>query len=348
MSLDITEGSMSVPSGKPQTDAAQERSQVLVLLLAWFLGFTRFHMCLYIVCVYINRHTRKSIYIYVHTCMYVCVYIYTYTYTRMHMHSHMYMHTSTCNLETKQNLDSLCLEKSPQWVAQACPLRRQGLCRIGEVTNGFGVWDPPPCSAEAKFTTKQTAEDDSAIIYKGKKEPTQTLIHSCPRGGGPEFFLWSGGEELVGPVGSPHTRPWSGCHLGHLEYKYMWPEGAKALCPLLFSSHCSLPWGLGVTCSACGLSHRVSVSLGDGSDGNGLPRRPRLHGRAAEGVRQSQGEDTGDGEEAELRPQAGGCGEEPRILREVGDPERRDHQRHSQGWLRSWASRHIHHRPGRM
>lgn len=59
-------------------------------------------------------------------------------------------------------------------------LRRQGLCRIGEVTNGFGVWDPPPCSAEAKFTTKQTAEDDSAIIYKGRKEPTQTLIHRRP------------------------------------------------------------------------------------------------------------------------------------------------------------------------
>lgn len=67
-------------------------------------------------------------------------------------------------------------------------LRRQVLCRIGEVTNSFGVWDPPPCSAEAKFTTKQTAEDDSAIIYKGKKEPTQALIHSCPRGGGLEFL----------------------------------------------------------------------------------------------------------------------------------------------------------------
>lgn len=48
-------------------------------------------------------------------------------------------------------------------------LRRQVLCRIGEVTNSFGVWDPPPCSARAKFTTKQTAEDDSAIIYKGER-----------------------------------------------------------------------------------------------------------------------------------------------------------------------------------
>lgn len=98
VSLDITEGSLSVPSGKPQTDAAQERSQVLVLLLAWFLGFTRFHMCLYIMCTYTNRHT--------HTHTRTC--------------THMYMHTSTCNLGTKLNLDSLRLEKSPQWVAQAC------------------------------------------------------------------------------------------------------------------------------------------------------------------------------------------------------------------------------------
>ena len=90
MSLDITEGSMSVPSGKPQTDAAQERSQVLVLLLAWFLGFTRFHMCLYIVCVYINRHTRKSIYIYMRTCKYVCVYIY------IHIHTHACTCTHIC------------------------------------------------------------------------------------------------------------------------------------------------------------------------------------------------------------------------------------------------------------
>ena len=90
MSLDITEGSMSVPSGKPQTDAAQERSQVLVLLLAWFLGFTRFHMCLYIMCVYINRHKHKSIYICAHACM--CVYIYIHIYIHTHTHALTYVH----------------------------------------------------------------------------------------------------------------------------------------------------------------------------------------------------------------------------------------------------------------
>lgn len=72
VSLDITEGSMSVPSGKAQTDAAQGRSQVLVLLLAWFLGFTGFHMCLYIMCVYLNRHTH--LYVYTRACMSICIY----------------------------------------------------------------------------------------------------------------------------------------------------------------------------------------------------------------------------------------------------------------------------------
>lgn len=52
-----------------------------------------------------------------------------------------------------------------------------------------------------------------------------------------------------------------GCHLEPLEDKYMWPEGAKPL-PLIFSSHCSLPWDLGVTCFACCLS-QGGVSLGD-------------------------------------------------------------------------------------
>ena len=85
VSLDITEGSMSVPSGKPQTDAAQERSQVLVLLLAWFLGFTRFHMCLYIMCVYINRHTQ----IYIYTCM--RVYTHTHAHALTYVHAYLYL-----------------------------------------------------------------------------------------------------------------------------------------------------------------------------------------------------------------------------------------------------------------
>lgn len=89
MSLDITEGSMSVPSGKPQTDAAQERSQVLGLLLAWFLGFTRFRMCLYIMCIYINRHTRKSIYI--RTCLYVYIYIHTHAHALTYVHAYLYL-----------------------------------------------------------------------------------------------------------------------------------------------------------------------------------------------------------------------------------------------------------------
>lgn len=43
------------------------------------------------------------------------------------------------------------------------------------MTDGFGVWDPPPCSGDAKFTIRQT-EKDSAIIYKGKKEATQMFV----------------------------------------------------------------------------------------------------------------------------------------------------------------------------
>ena len=69
---------------------------------------------------------------------------------------------------------------------------KQGLCGISDETNGFGVWDPPPSSGEAKFTTKQTTGKDSAIIYKGKKEPTQMLVHVSPGGGGLEFPLWGG------------------------------------------------------------------------------------------------------------------------------------------------------------
>ena len=85
MSLDITEGSMSVPSGEPQTDASCERSQVLVLQFAcWFFNLQDF-ICVYVCNVYINIHT--NLYIYAHTHMDA------YVHTRVH--THIYIHIST-------------------------------------------------------------------------------------------------------------------------------------------------------------------------------------------------------------------------------------------------------------
>lgn len=87
MSLDITEGSMSVPSGEPQTDASRERSQVLVLPFAcWFFNLQDF-IYVYACNVYINIHTNLSLYIYKHT------HLDAYVHTRVH--THIYIHVST-------------------------------------------------------------------------------------------------------------------------------------------------------------------------------------------------------------------------------------------------------------
>lgn len=87
-----------------------------MLLLAWVLGFTGFHMCLlYIMCVCLNRH----IYMYTHGHARLYVYIHTHI-TCAHICTHMPLPVTWEQNQETSHLDSLHSEKSPQWVAQAC------------------------------------------------------------------------------------------------------------------------------------------------------------------------------------------------------------------------------------
>lgn len=57
-----------------------------MLLLAWVLGFTGFHMCLYIMCVCLNRH------IYMYTHGHACLYVYIHTsHALTYVHACLYL-----------------------------------------------------------------------------------------------------------------------------------------------------------------------------------------------------------------------------------------------------------------